>query len=165
MTPNTRRQTVVATKAAPPLRLITVGQDNQKEKQGMMIRLLIFIAIWFGILLSGKLQEQLLTFLCPIQIVLFFVLLSSYMKSLKKNDIKYESGWKRSAWLAFLMGTSITLPFAVFRVTPEGPAEILSIFDYVKFLLGVLLSGVGFGLVSVLVAVIFINQFYPNRNT
>jgi len=131
----------------------------------MTIRLLIFIIIWFGIFLSANMLGELTKFILPIPLVLFFVLLSSYMRALGKKDVTYEKGWKYSALLAFLMGTSITLPFAVFRVTPEGPAKILSIFDYVKFILGVLLSGVGFGLVSVLVAVIFINQFYPNRNT
>jgi cytosine/uracil/thiamine/allantoin permease len=83
------------------------------------------------------------------------------MRNLSKKGITYEKGWKHSALLAFLMGTSITLPFAVFRVTPEGPAQITSIFDSIKFIFGAVLSGAGIGLVSVLVAVMFINQFYP----
>jgi len=129
----------------------------------MTIRLLMFISVWLGVFLSGEFLEELSNFLLPVPLILFFILLSSYMKSLFKNDITYEKGWKSSALMAFMMGASITLPFAVFRVTPEGPVALHSIIDYLKFVGGVLVAGTGFGLISMLIGVIYINQFYPQR--
>ncbi len=129
----------------------------------MIIRLVIFNAVWIAVFLSVKFLEEMSNYLLPLPLILFFVLLSSYMKSLSNGDIKYEKGWKHSAFIAFLMGASLPLPFAIFRTTPDGPVMLSSAFDYFKFLTATLLSGVGFGLVSMLIGIIYINQFYPRR--
>ncbi len=130
-------------------------------KNALFCRVMAFVAIHvatFAVILKIEhLQEfQLAILLVPL--VSYLVLFFTEAKYSINKGLNYDGVWRGCFWFSFWAGASLTLPFIIFRVGPDGPIKLEDL--RVSYLLAYPISCAVFGGLAGLVGTVLINQFY-----
>lgn len=117
----------------------------------------IHVATFAAILKIEPLQEfQLAILLVPL--VSYLILLFCEAKYRINQGLNYDDVWRGCFWFSFWAGASLTLPFIIFRVGPEGPIKLENF--TMGYLLAYPIGCAVFGGLAGLVGTVLINQFY-----
>lgn len=124
-------------------------------------RIMIFLIIHIGVFAASFMIEwmrNLLPFILIIPLVSYLILFFMEAKSSINKGLSYDEVWHGCFWFSFWAGASLTLPFMIFRVGPDGPFEFgdFSIGYFIGYPIGCAVLGALAGLVGT----VLINQFY-----
>lgn len=134
---------------------------TNSTKTVLFFRVMTFVAIhvatFAAILKIEPLQKfQLVILLVPL--VSYLILFFFEAKYRINRGLNYSDVWRGCFWFSFWAGASLTLPFIIFRVGPDGPIKPE---DFrISYLLAYPIGCVVFGGLAGLVGTVLINQFY-----
>ena len=96
------------------------------NKMSILLKLLIFHAIYLGTFLSLLFIDLLHNFVPGILVVplisyiaLFFI----EAKARINKQLNYDTVWSGCFWFSFWVGATLTLPMIIFRLGPDGPFQ------------------------------------------
>jgi hypothetical protein len=134
---------------------------TNSTKTALFFRVVAFVAIhvatFAAILQFEPLQEfQLAILLVPL--VSYLALFLAEAKYRIHKGLNYDGVWRGCFWFSFWAGASLTLPFIIFRVGPDGPIKLQDL--RISYLLAYPIGCAVFGGLAGLVGTVLINQFY-----
>jgi hypothetical protein len=134
---------------------------TNSTKTALFFRVVAFVAIhiatFAAILKIEPLQEfQLAILLVPL--VSYLVLFFTEAKYRINKGLNYDGVWRGCFWFSFWAGASLTLPFIIFRVGPDGPIKMEDL--RISYVLAYPISCAVFGGLAGLIGTVLINQFY-----
>ena len=135
----------------------------------LFFRIMVFIGIniaTFAALLKIDWMRNYLPVILITPLITYLIIFFIEAKSRINKGLNYDEVWRGCFWFSFWAGASLTLPFMIFRVGPDGPFKIS---DFpISYLLGYPIGCAVFGGLAGLVGTVLINQFYGllggNRN-
>ncbi len=133
----------------------------KSTKTILFLRVMTFVAIhvasFASILKIAPLQEFQLTILL-VPLASYLILFFYEAKYRINKGLNYDGVWRGCFWFSFWTGASLTLPFIIFRVGPDGPIKVE---DFrISYLVAYPISCAVFGGLAGLVGTVLINQFY-----
>jgi hypothetical protein len=130
-------------------------------QMSLFSRIMVFIGIYIATLVAVLTTEWLQDCQLAILIIPLIAYLSIFFIEAKtriNKGFNYDEVWKGCFWFSFWTGASLTLPFIIFRVGPEGPIKFQ---DFrISYLVANLFGCAVFGGLAGLVGTVLINQFY-----
>jgi hypothetical protein len=123
----------------------------------IMVFIGIYIATFAAVLKIEWLRDHQLAVLI-IPLIAYLSIFFIEAKSRINKGLDYDEVWRGCFWFSFWAGASLTLPFIIFKVGPDGP---ITFQDFrISYLVANLIGCAVFGGLAGLVGTVLINQFY-----
>ncbi|ABL00224.1 hypothetical protein [Pelobacter propionicus] len=130
-------------------------------KSALFFRVMVFVAIHVATFAAILKIEWLQSFQMAVLVIpaaSYFTIFFIEAKSRINKGLPYDEVWRGCFWFSFWAGASLTLPFIIFRVGPDGPIKLEDL--SVNYLLAYPISCAVFGGLTGLIGTVLINQFY-----
>ena len=134
---------------------------TNSTKIALFFRVVAFVAIHvatFAAILKIEWLQNFQVVILIIPVVSYLTIFFIEAKSRINKGLNYDGVWRGCFWFSFWAGASLTLPFIIFRVGPDGPFRIEEI--QISYVLSYPISCAMFGGLAGLVGTVLINQFY-----
>jgi len=134
---------------------------TNSTKTALSLRVMAFVAIHLATFATILKIEWLQSFQIAILVIPAASFLSIFFIEAKariNKGLSYDRVWRGCFWFSFWAGASLTLPFIIFRVGPDGPIRMEDL--HFSYLLAYPISCAIFGGLAGLIGTVLINQFY-----
>lgn len=134
---------------------------TNSTKTALFIRLMAFVAInvaTFAAILKIEPLKKFQLAILIVPLVSYLILFFIEAKYRINKGLYYDAVWRGCFWFSFWAGASLTLPFIIFRVGPDGPIKLEDL--RISYLLAYPIGCAVFGGLAGLVGTVLINQFY-----
>jgi len=131
------------------------------NQMALFFRIMVFIGIYIATFAAMLKFEWLRDYQLAILIIPLIIYLTMFFmeaKSRINKGFNYAEVWRGCFWFSFWAGASLTLPFIIFRVGPDGPIKAEEF--RISYILAYPIGCAVFGGLAGLVGTVLINQFY-----